>query len=74
MTQMSNSSKFASVSLNPREQSLESLHDLMAQIVGRGGCLGCGRVAYLRVDFVGDPPTGFNQGVISFNEQGLRGE
>jgi len=74
MTYRSQASKFASVGLNPREQSLESLQKLVAQLVGRGGCVACGRVAYLHVDFVSDPPAELGGGVLSFSEQGLRAE
>jgi hypothetical protein len=55
--------------LNPEHQNLESLQKLLAQIAGRGGCDRCGRIAFLHVDFLGDPPPEIaHQGVISFTE------
>ena len=46
------------VSLNPngpRKQTLENINKLVAQAVGRAGCDGCGRIAYIDVHFLGDP-------------------
>jgi len=55
-----------SITLDPHHQSLDSLHKLVANIAGRAGCLGCGRLAYLRIDLVGDPePDLAKLGVVS---------
>ena len=47
-----------SVSLNPngpKKQTAETINKLMAQVLGRAGCDGCGRIAYFDVHFLGDP-------------------
>jgi len=47
-----------SVSLNPnspKKQTGDTINRLMAQVLGRAGCDGCGRIAYIDVHFVGDP-------------------
>ena len=47
-----------SVSLNPsspRKQTADTINRLVAQVLGRAGCDGCGRIAYFDVHFLGDP-------------------
>jgi hypothetical protein len=47
-----------SVSLNPnspKKQNLDTINRLVAQVAGRAGCDGCGRIAYIDVHFLGDP-------------------
>jgi hypothetical protein len=47
-----------SVSLNPsapKRQTADTINKLMAQVLGRAGCDGCGRIAYIHVNFLGDP-------------------
>lgn len=47
-----------SVSLNPsspRKQTADTINKLVAQVLGRAGCDGCGRIAYFDVHFLGDP-------------------
>jgi hypothetical protein len=47
-----------SVSLNPngpKKQTLDMINRLVAQVAGRAGCDGCGRIAYFDVHFLGDP-------------------
>jgi hypothetical protein len=47
-----------SVSLNPggpKKQTIEMVNKLVAQVLGRAGCDGCGRIAYFDVHFLGDP-------------------
>ena len=47
-----------SLSLNPNspnKQTGDTINRLMAQVLGRAGCDGCGRIAYIDVHFVGDP-------------------
>ena len=66
---ISKAGRFVSATLNPHDQNLDGLQKLLAQIVNRGGCDRCGRIAYLHVDFLGDPPFEVpNAGVISFTE------
>jgi hypothetical protein len=61
--------KFTSVILNPKGQNLESVHRVVAAILGRAGCSTCGRAAVLRVDFLGDPLPEFGkENVISLVE------
>lgn len=47
-----------SMSLNPsgpRKQTADTINKLIAQVLGRAGCEGCGRIAYIDVHFLGDP-------------------
>ena len=47
-----------SVSLNPsapKKQTADMINKLVAQVLGRAGCDGCGRIAYIDVHFLGDP-------------------
>ncbi|HEY5885134.1 MAG TPA: hypothetical protein VIT88_10630 [Pyrinomonadaceae bacterium] len=47
-----------SLSLNPngpKKQTLDSINKLVAQVLGRAGCEGCGRIAYFDIHFLGDP-------------------
>ena len=47
-----------SVSLNPsapKKQTLDTINRLVALAAGRGGCDGCGRIAYIDLGFLGDP-------------------
>jgi len=47
-----------SMSLNPnspKKQNLDIINRLVALTVGRAGCDGCGRIAYIDVHFLGDP-------------------
>ena len=47
-----------SVSVNPnqpRKQNAEMVQKLVKQALGRAGCDGCGRIAYIDVHFLGDP-------------------
>jgi hypothetical protein len=43
------------LNLNTKEQSLESLGHVLARIGGLAGCTGCGRIAVLHADLLGDP-------------------
>jgi len=48
-----------SVSLNPgspKKQNLDIVNKLVAQVLGRAGCDGCGRIAYIDIQFLIDPP------------------
>ena len=44
-----------SVSVNPKKQNLDMVNKLVASILGRAGCDACGRIAYIHVNFLGDP-------------------
>src|SRR5215475_11515621 len=56
MATASHSGKSATVSINPHNQNLDSVHRIVAHILDMAGCRGCGRLALLRIDFLGDPP------------------
>lgn len=59
------------LTLDPKNQKLDIMQQLLADIVKRGGCDGCGRLAILDVHFAGDPlPDLKKAGVISFQAQG----
>jgi hypothetical protein len=64
--------KSAIATLSPHNQNLDAVHRLIANILGRAGCDKCGRLALLRVDFLGDPgPDLTKQGVISLQVEGF---
>ena len=60
-----------SVSLNPsspKKQTADMINKLVAQVLGRAGCEGCGRIAYFDVHFLGDPDPDMERlGAISFD-------
>jgi hypothetical protein len=65
--------KFAAASLGTKDQTLDQINHLVASMLGRAGCLKCGRVALLRVDFLSDPPPDLAKfNVTSFSEQGFK--
>jgi hypothetical protein len=39
----------------PRKQTIEVVNKIVAQMLGRAGCDGCGRIAYIDLGFLGDP-------------------
>lgn len=54
------------VSIDPRNQNLETVHQLVALVLKKAGCSGCGRLAFLDIRLVGDPDPDFSGlGVIS---------
>jgi hypothetical protein len=63
--------KSATLTLNPGNQNLDSIQRLVAQVLGKAGCDHCGRIAVLKVDFLGDPPIEMGKGVISFQTVGF---
>jgi hypothetical protein len=64
--------KSASLSINPKNQNLESVHRIVAHILGLAGCDHCGRIAFLNVEFLGDPPPDLaKEGVISVATEGF---
>jgi hypothetical protein len=50
-----------SVSVNPKKQNLDTVNKLVATILGRAGCEACGRIAYIHVNFLGDPDPDFEK-------------
>ena len=64
--------KSVTLTINPHNQNLDSVHRLVAQVLGKAGCGTCGRIALLRVDFLGDPtPELAKEGVISAEMTGF---
>jgi len=64
--------KFATASIVSKGQTLDHVHQIVADILRRGGCPACGRIALLHVDFVSDPPAELGKlNVTSFAEGGL---
>ena len=64
--------KSASLTINPQKQDLDSVHRLVGQVLGLAGCPRCGRIAFLKFDFLGDPPPELGkEGVISAHMQGF---
>jgi hypothetical protein len=64
--------KFATASINPKGQTLDHVHQIVADILRRGGCPGCGRIALLQVGFHTDPPPELGKlNVTYFAENGL---
>ena len=69
---MTTSTKFKSttVTLNAHGQDLNTVNKLVASILNRAGCGMCGRLAVLRVDFLGDPNPEFaGLGAISVHNE-----
>jgi len=64
--------KYIGATINPHNQNLESVHLIVAHILGLADCSGCGRISKLSLEFVGDPPPDLaKDGVISFEQQGF---
>ena len=72
-TAQSRSAKsYATAGFNTRDQSAENIQSVVSQILGRGGCPRCGLVAFLSIEFQGDPPPDMvRQQVASYTEYGL---
>ena len=49
------------VSMNPKKQTLDQVQKMVALILGRAGCDACGRIAYIDVNFLGDPEPDFEK-------------
>ena len=65
--------KAATVYLQSHGQSADSVTHLVKEILGRAGCLACGRLALLHMDFISDPdPALAKGGVISIATEGLQ--
>jgi hypothetical protein len=64
--------KSARLTLNPEKQNLEMVHRIVSGIIGRSGCLTCGRLINIDLQFQGDPdPDLVHQGVISAQMEGF---
>ncbi len=63
---------YATAAFNTHNQNSENIQSVVSQILGRGGCPRCGLVAFLSVEFQGDPPPDMvKQQVASYTEFGL---
>jgi hypothetical protein len=70
--QTKSSKSYATAAFNTRDQNAENIQSVVSQILGRGGCPRCGLVAFLSVEFQGDPPPDMlKQHVASYTEYGL---
>jgi hypothetical protein len=65
--------KLAKLSLNPENQNIETVQRIVSGIVGRSGCIQCGRLLRLELEFLVDPPSDLNKlpGVISVETVGF---
>jgi hypothetical protein len=64
------SGKSTTVALSTHEQTADKITQLVHSILGRAGCLSCGRIALLHVEFQSDPPPEIAKlGATSFAEQ-----
>jgi hypothetical protein len=60
--------KSVTLQLNTKDQKMESLQSLLKHVGGMLGCEGCGRIAYLHVNGLGDPDPALTKlGAISVN-------
>jgi hypothetical protein len=63
---------YAAAAFNTQNQNSENIQSVVSQILGRGGCPRCGLVAFLSVEFQGDPPPDMQkQQVANYTEYGL---
>jgi len=63
----------AAVSMTGHDQTADSIQQIVKLVLGRAGCLMCGRIARLQVDFLSDPPTDIAKlGAHSFEHEGLK--
>ncbi len=60
--------KSTTVTINPQNQNMEALENILRHILRAGGCAACGRIAIWRFDFLVDPPAELAKSVISTNE------
>jgi hypothetical protein len=65
--------KLAKLALNPERQNNEHVQKIVSSIIDGAGCLQCGRLLRLELEFLGDPPSDLNKlpGVISVETQGF---
>ena len=68
---MATKAKSVRLHLNTKDQKIEALSDLLARVGGLVGCGRCGRIAFLHIETLGDPPPDFaHDGVISVQIEG----
>jgi len=64
--------KVAKLTLSPEHQNLEVINRIVTGIVGRSGCITCGRLINLEFQFHGDPAPDLGiPGVISAQTEGF---
>jgi hypothetical protein len=64
--------KAAQVTFNPEDQTADHIHEVVKYLLGKAGCLACGQVAILNIEFRGDPDRELAKaGVISVSELGF---
>ena len=72
---MSIQAKSVKIALSPQlphAQNLESINRIVKDILGRAGCPTCGRIAFMEVQFQGDPgPDLAKEGVTSMETFGF---
>lgn len=65
--------KTATAYLQSHGQTADSITHLVKDILGKAGCLACGRLAFLHMDFISDPdPALAKGGVVSIATEGLQ--
>jgi len=67
------SAKLARLALNPHSQNIEHIQQIVKTVLGRAGCISCGRMLRLEIEFLGDPPDELGKlpGVISVDTVGI---
>jgi hypothetical protein len=61
----------ATLTFDPKDQNMDAIKQVVEKLGGLVDCERCGRIAFLRVDFLGDPAPEFKKaGVISFTREG----
>ena len=60
-----------SLTFDPKDQNMDRIKTVIEKLGGLVDCEKCGRIAFLRVEFLGDPPPEFKRaGVISYLPHG----
>jgi len=69
---MGTQAKTATITLNPHNQDLESVHRIVGRILGQAGCGHCGLLSVLKVEFASNPPPELGkEGVTSLQTEGF---
>ena len=64
--------KTAKLTFNPHNQNLDTIHKVVASIIGKAGCLKCGRLLNIDFQFLVDPGPDFShEGVVSVQTEGF---